>query len=57
MTRDELSIITKAMRVQPFACLGCSHYHGKIEFGIPLVCGYQPNGPERDNCPYKEARE
>ena len=47
--------MTESLTITPFPCLGCRHYHGKREFGIPLVCGYQPSGPVADRCPYKEA--
>lgn len=55
MKNQDLLPMTEALTLVPTPCLGCCHYHGKYEFGIPLVCGYQPSGPVADHCPYKEA--
>lgn len=32
------------------ACVGCTHYHGQIYSGNPLVCGMHPYGVETEKC-------
>ena len=32
------------------ACMGCSHYHGQVYGGNPLVCGMHPYGVETEKC-------
>lgn len=33
------------------ACIGCSHYHGRVYNGTLLVCGMHPYGWDDNQCP------